>query len=83
MERPDVRGPAIFENERRVVPAVSGQNGVGVVPCREGVDEVASCRKKNAWAANRQSQERTFGCVCGRSFKRQGDLTRHQKFCGS
>ncbi len=29
-----------------------------VVPCMEGVDEVASCRKKNACAANRQSQER-------------------------
>ena len=29
VERPDVRGPTSFENERRVVPAVSGQKGVG------------------------------------------------------
>ena len=29
-------------------------------------------------AANRQSQEKTFVCVCG-SFRRQGDLTRHTR----
>ena len=34
------------------------------VRCREGVNEVASCRKKNTCAANRQSQEKTFVCVC-------------------
>ena len=33
------------------------------VRCREGVNEVASCRKKNTCAANRQSQEKTL-CVC-------------------
>ena len=34
------------------------------VQCRKGVNEVASCRKKNTCAANRQSQEKTFVCVC-------------------
>ena len=33
------------------------------VRCREGVNEVASCRKKNTCAANRQSQDKTFVCV--------------------
>ena len=42
--------------------------------CHEGVDEVASCRKKNICAANSQSQERTFVCECDRTFSRQGDL---------
>ena len=51
------------------------------VRCKEGVNEVASCRK-NLCAANRQSQEKTYVCACGRSFRRQGDLTRHQRFCG-
>ena len=75
---PNVRGPAGFGNEGGVVSTVSGQERVGsatMVRCREGVNEVASCRKKNTCAANRQSQEKTFVCVCGRSFRRQGDLT--------
>ena len=25
----------------------------------------------------------SFTCVCGRSFRRKGDLTRHTRFCGS
>ena len=37
----------------------------------EGVDEVTSFRKKNMCAANRQSQEKTFVCVHGKSFRRQ------------
>lgn len=49
--------------------------------CRKGVDEVASCRRRNTCAANRQAQERFFVCQCGRTFRRQGDLTRHKKFC--
>ena len=32
------------------------------VQCREGVNEVSSCRKKMG-AANRQSQEKTFVCI--------------------
>ena len=46
------------------------------VRCREGVSEVASCRRRNTCAANRPAQDRTFLCDCGRSFRRQGDLTR-------
>ena len=49
--------------------------------CCEGVDEVASCRRKNVCAANNQKQSGDFVCVCGRSFHRQGDLTRHNCFC--
>ena len=66
VERPNVRRPASFENEGGVVPTVSGR----AVRCRDGVNdrdgvnEVASCRKKNMCAANRQSQEKTFVCVC-------------------
>ena len=33
-------------------------------------------------AANRPSLLQPFICACGRSFKRSGDLTRHQRFCG-
>ena len=58
-ERPNVRRPASFGNEGGVVPTVSGR----AVRCKEGVNEVASCRK-NTCAANRQSQEKTFVCVC-------------------
>ena len=39
--------------------------------CRKGVDEVASCRKRNTCAANRQIQERLYECECGRCFRRQ------------
>ena len=46
--------------------------------CLKGVDKVASCRKKNICAANRQSEERNFVCECGRIFRQQGDLTRHK-----
>ena len=51
--------------------------------CREGVGEVASSRRRNTCAANRQSQEKTFVCACGRRFRRQRDLTRHWRFCGN
>ena len=49
--------------------------------CRTGVDEVASCKRRNTCAANCQDQGRSFVCQCGRTFRRQGDLTRHRKFC--
>ena len=49
--------------------------------CAIAVDEVARCREGNTCAANRASQERNFPCICGRRFKRQGDLTRHRHFC--
>ena len=37
-----------------------------------GIDEVASTRKMNRCAVNRQSQE-DFLCECGRSFHQKGD----------
>ena len=49
--------------------------------CAIAVDEVAQCREGNTCAANRASQERNFPCICGRRFKRQGDLTRHRHLC--
>ena len=53
-----------------------------LVRCREGVDEVPFCIwKRNTCAANRRSQDRSFACGCGRTFRRQGDLTRHKRFC--
>ena len=45
------------------------------------VDEVASCRKHDTCAANRQLQDSHFDCECGRTFRWQGDLTRHKRFC--
>ena len=49
--------------------------------CRVGVEEVASSRCRNTCAANHQAQASSFRCLCGRVFRRQGDLTRHKKFC--
>ena len=37
--------------------------------CLEGVDKVASCRKKCSCAAKSQSQERTFVCEYGQIFR--------------
>ena len=39
--------------------------------CREGI----AMRKRPA------EQCTSFSCPCGRSFRRQGDLTRHRRFC--
>ena len=50
--------------------------------CREGVAQVAACRRKNTCSANAvATQNATFACTCGRSFRRRGDLTRHRRFC--
>ena len=49
--------------------------------CAVAVDEVAQCREENIYTANRASQERNFFCICGRRFRRKGDLTRHCRFC--
>ena len=49
--------------------------------CAVAVDEVAQCREENTCTANRASQERNFICICGRRFRRSGDLTRHRRFC--
>ena len=39
--------------------------------CKQGVDQVASCRERNSSFANSQTQGR---CVCGQTFRRQGDF---------
>ena len=49
--------------------------------CKQELDQVAPCRKRNTCAANSQPQERSFVCVCGRTFNRRGGLTRHPRFC--
>ena len=35
------------------------------------------------YAANRSSQQQTFSCICGHTFKCSGDLKRHQLFYGT
>ena len=49
---------------------------------QEGVNQIASHRE-NPCVAGIPSEERTFVCQCGRTFRRTGDLTRHQSFCNS
>jgi len=49
--------------------------------CNTKVWEVAHSRKLNICAANLSHQDMTFNCSCGRQFHRQGDLTRHRRFC--
>ena len=51
--------------------------------CREGVEEVAGSRQMNVCSAVRQSLKMGFVCLCGRQFRRKGDLTRHKRFCAS
>ena len=40
---------------------------------------IASCSKPTAGAPAVVTG--SFGCACGRNFRRQGDLTRHRNFC--
>ena len=47
--------------------------------CSEGMEKVT--RQKSTCSANNQPQSRRLNCTCGRSFRRQGDLTRHKRFC--
>ena len=49
--------------------------------CSEGVEKVSLSRTKNTCSANNQPQIRRLICACGRSFRRKGDRTRHQRFC--
>ena len=37
--------------------------------------------RDNECPANNQSRPSNLQCTCGRSFCRQGDLTRHERFC--
>ena len=47
--------------------------------CKEGMEARSS--QRNTCSANDQPQSHQFNCTCGRSFRRQGDLTRHRRFC--
>jgi len=49
--------------------------------CHDGVEGVASCRKRNTCAANRQQQEEHCQYDCRRTIRQKGDLTRHKRFC--
>ena len=49
--------------------------------CSSAVDILAQHRGTITCAANIFSNLGTFQCVCGRSFRRKGDLTRHRNFC--
>ena len=50
--------------------------------CEEGIAPLVEGQSDDqlAWPTSAPSQE---VCVCGRSFRRKGDLTRHRRFCGS
>ena len=47
--------------------------------CSKGMEKIT--RQKNTCSANNQPQSRRLNCTCGRSFRRQGDLTQHKGFC--
>ena len=49
--------------------------------CSEGVVKVSKSRQKNVCSAATQPSWKAYTCECGRSFRRQGDLTRHKRFC--
>ena len=49
--------------------------------CLDGVEKISTSRRWNTCSANKQSELRTLSCACGRKFRRQGNLTRHQHFC--
>ena len=49
--------------------------------CSEGIESVSETGQKNKCPANNPPQTSTFNCVCRRSFRRKGDLTRHKHFC--
>ena len=50
--------------------------------CKKGIEATIVQRCQNTCSANR-STNLIFPCHCGRSFRRRGDLTRHQRFCPS
>ena len=47
--------------------------------CSSGAAEVSRSRREHS--AVNQSSESGYTCTCGRTFRRQGDLTRHRRFC--
>ena len=52
--------------------------------CRDGVSSLVE-QHYSGWSTgvrmNSNTTLRSFCCPCGRSFRRQGDRTRHQQFC--
>ena len=53
--------------------------------CRDGISSSVDQHRYRACAANLSRSNRTgnYSCPCGRTFRRQGDLTRHSRFCDS
>ena len=50
--------------------------------CRDRLAQLNNNKESAPCAANRvDSEARAYTCQCGRSFRRQGDLTRHRRFC--
>ncbi len=43
-------------------------------------DESANSKLKKQSHPSQQLRD-TYNCACGRNFRRQGDLTRHKRFC--
>ena len=54
---------------------------IGKSGLKFAVREVSKSRQKIVRSAVSQPSERGFICSCGSSFSRQGDLTRHMRFC--
>ena len=47
--------------------------------CSSGAAQVSRSRREHP--VINQSSESGYTCTCGRTFRRQGDLTRHRRFC--
>ena len=52
--------------------------------CQEGLMSLVE-QHHPGWPSGRSSSSTvgSYPCLCGRSFRRKGDLTRHRRFCGS
>ena len=54
--------------------------------CQDGISSLVE-QHSQGWPLGSAFTNRatctSFTCVCGRSFRRKGDLTRHTRFCGS
>ena len=52
--------------------------------CKDGLDVLLNQHRSHGICAANSGGNKatTYPCSCGRSFRRQGDLTRHSRFCG-
>ena len=51
--------------------------------CRDGVSSLVEQHNRGWSSRSAPTGNTCFTCVCGRSFRRKGDLTRHSRFCRS